>query len=126
MAQAKAQVSVRLRPLASQTERLDATGLKPKQVMKAALRKAMEGFTVGPDYIEPSKDARAAGSTYIFDTTLTVDAEALTRLRQKHDPLGVEGQYWLMRGQIEPAFWTALDDTLAQLAQPETSQKGTP
>lgn len=119
--QRKALVSVRARPLAAQAERIASTGLHPRQVMKAAWRRAVEGYSVGPTYIEPGNSERAGGPANLWETTLTVDAEALEVLARRHDPLGVEGGWWLIRGQLEPAFWTALDEVLAQL----TDAKGT-
>jgi hypothetical protein len=115
--QRKALVSVRARPLAAQAERIASTGLQPRQVMKAAWRRAVEGFSVGPTYIEPRPSERAGGAANLWETTLTVDAEALEKLARRHDPLGVEGGWWLIRGQLEPAFWTALDEVLAQVAE---------
>ena len=117
-------VSVRLRPLATQAERISASGLNPRQVMKAAWRKATESFTVGPAFVAMSEEERASGATFQFETTLMVDAQALAALAQERDPLGVESPWSLMRGQIEPSFWTELDAILAQLPKPKTSQDG--
>lgn len=117
-AQARTPVSVRVRPLATQADRIAATGVKPRQVMKAAWRQAVESCTVGPAFIDPPEDERAAGLAFQFETTLMVDADALAALAHERDPLGVESPWSLIRGQLEPTFWAALDAILAQLAKP--------
>lgn len=112
----KVHVPVRLRPLAEQVDHIAATGLRPRDVLKAAWRKATSGYVLGPDYIAPASVSRAGGAASFFNTTLTVDAEALAALARVHDPLGVQGGWWLLRGQVEPRFWGAIEDVLAQVA----------
>lgn len=120
-AQLRTSVPVRVRPLAVQAERISATGLNPRQVMKAAWRKALESCTVGSTFVAMPEGERAAGPTFQFVTTLMVDAEAMAALTKERDPLGVESPWFLVRGQLEPAFWTALDAILAQLPKPTPS-----
>ncbi len=112
-------VSLRLRPLTTQTERIDATGMDPREIMKAAWRLAVASCTVEPTFTKPPVAERAAGRTYLFESTVMVDAEVLAGLAREHDRLGVKGPWWLIRGQHEPAFWTALDAILEQLAAPD-------
>ena len=112
----KVHVPVRLRPLAEQVDRIAATGLRPRDVLKAAWRKATSGYVLGPDYIPAPSVSRAGGATIFFNTTLTVDSQALSALARVHDPLGVQGGWWLLRGQVEPRFWAAIEDVLAQVA----------
>ncbi|MBP1806997.1 hypothetical protein [Rubellimicrobium aerolatum] len=111
------QISVGIRPLATQVERIAATGLRKRDVLQAAWRKAAAGYVVGDAYVEPRAVERGGGRENLFDSTLTVDAGALDGLARVHDPLGVKGAWWLIRGQIEPAFWEAVDDVLAQIAK---------
>lgn len=112
-------VAVNVRPLARQTERIKATGLRPQDVLKAAWRTAVAGYTVTPSYVEAPAGKRAGGAVFLYNTTLTVEKEPLTALAQANDPLGVKSAWWLIRGQLEPTFWTALDDLLTRLAKPK-------
>lgn len=112
----KTTMTVRLRPLARQVDQIAATGLSPHQVIQAAWRKAAVGLSLSPTYVEPSPEPRAGLDNY-FTTTWRVDGDTLAALAQAHDPLGVAGSWFLIRGQVEPVFWQALDDMLAQLAQ---------
>lgn len=113
---ARVPVSVRIRPTVEQAGRIATTGLRTRDVLQAAWRQAVVGYRVGPDYVEPQAVARAGGPGGLFDTTLMVDAEPLEELARMHDPLRVKGSWWLIRGQIEPAFWAAIDDVLARIA----------
>lgn len=110
-------VSVRIRPSVEQAARIAATGLRGRDVLQAAWRKAAAGYAVGPDYVEPEDVARAGGPSGLFDTTLMVDAEPLEALARVHDPLSVKGAWWLIRGQMEPRFWTAVDEVLARISE---------
>lgn len=112
---ARAYVPVRVRARADQVDRIVATGLRPGDVLKAAWRKASSGYTVGPEFIEPAPAGRAGGSLH-YNTTLIVDAAALAALAREHDPLGVRGGWWLLRGQVEPRLWDAIEEVLAQVA----------
>lgn len=114
-------VSFRLHPLKTQVERIDAAGMEPRVIMRAAWRQAVASCTVQPTFIEPSKAEQVTSRTYLFDSTLNVDAEVVAKLAREHDRLGVKGHWWLIRGQLEPAFWTALDAVLDQLAEPSPS-----
>ena len=112
-------VAVNVRPLARQAERIKATGLRPQDVLKAAWRTAVAGYTVTPSYVEAPAGKRAGGATFLYNTTLTVEQEPLAALAQANDPLGVKSAWWLIRGQLEPTFWAALDDLLTRLAKPK-------
>jgi hypothetical protein len=112
-------VAVNVRPLARQAERIKATGLRPQDVLKAAWRTAVASYTVTPSYVEAPAGKRAGGATFLYNTTLTVEQEPLAALAQANDPLGVKSAWWLIRGQLEPTFWAALDDLLTRLAKPK-------
>lgn len=111
----RAYVPVRVRARADQVDRIVATGLRPGDVLKAAWRKASSGYEVGPEFVEPEPAGRAGGSLH-YNTTLIVDAAALAALAREHDPLGVRGGWWLLRGQVEPRLWDAIEEVLAQVA----------
>lgn len=114
-ARGKATVTVRVRPKAAQVERIAATAHPPKRVMKAAWRRAVEGYVLRPEYVEPVEGERAGGRDGFYSTTITVDAAALAALVREHDPLGTQGAWWVLRGQLEPLFWVALDGLLDEL-----------
>lgn len=115
----RAYVPVRVRARADQVDRIVATGLRPGDVLKAAWRKASSGYEVGPEFVEPEPAGRGGGSLH-YNTTLIVDAAALAALAREHDPLGVRGGWWLLRGQVEPRLWAAIEEVLAQVASRRT------
>lgn len=108
-------IAVSVRPLLGQMERIAATGLPPQDVLKAAWRKASAGFALAPKHVEPPREERTDGPEGCYATTFTVDAEALAALSRAQDPLGVRSPWSLVRGQVEPRFWKALDELLAGL-----------
>lgn len=110
-------VAVNTRPLAGQVERIRASGLPIRDLMKAAWRQATTGLTLEATYVPPPRAHCAPGAAYRFSTTWTIEAEPLATLAEEHDPLGVRGSWALIRGQVEPAVWTALDDVLARMAE---------
>lgn len=116
-------VAVNTRPLAAQVERMHATGLPVRDLMKAAWRQATTGLILEATYVDPPLVEVATGSAYRFSTTWTVAAATVAALAHEHDPLGVRGSWALIRGQVEPALWTALDDVLARMAERRHASK---
>lgn len=110
-------VAVNVRPLAAQAARIAATGLPCRDVLKAAWRKAIVDLTVDARYVAPAKAKLAGGADTRFVTSLSVDEDALAVLARDHDPLGVKSHWSLIRGQVEPAVWKALDEVLARVAE---------
>ncbi len=117
--------SVWVRPLLEQVDRIDATGLPPQRVLKAAWQRAAARYTLGPSYIEPAATDRSEGREYGFSTTLRLDADALSTLLHEHDPLRITPYWSLIRGQVEPLFWQALDEVLAELDKVTRAKRGT-
>lgn len=107
-------VTLDLRPLLRQVAPIAATGIAPGQVLRAAWLRALPGLVLRPTYAERSWEERAGPGSRIR-TTLAVDAGTLAALARAADPLGVEGPWFLLRGQVEPAFWSALDALLGEL-----------
>lgn len=110
-------VAVNVRPLATQAARIAATSLPCRDILKAAWRKAIADLTVDARYVAPAKAKLAGGADTRFVTSLSVDEDALTVLAREHDPLGVKSHWSLIRGQVEPAVWKALDEVLARVAE---------
>ena len=107
-------VTLDLRPLLRQVAPIAATGIAPGQVLRAAWLRALPGLVLRPIYAERSREERARPGSRIR-TTLAVDVGTLAALAHAADPLGVEGPWFLLRGQVEPAFWSALDALLGEL-----------
>ncbi|TNC66265.1 hypothetical protein [Rubellimicrobium roseum] len=110
-------IAVNARPLAMHVEQMAATGLPEQDVMKAAWRKTAARVALAPVFVEPPSADRAGGSTHVYSTTLTLDGSTLAALTEAQDPLGVKSPWSLVRGQIEPVFWAALDEVLAQVGR---------
>lgn len=83
-------------------------------MLRAAWLRALPGLVLRPIYVERSWEERAGPGSRIR-TTLAVDTGTLAALARAADPLGVEGPWFLLRGQVEPAFWSALDALLGEL-----------
>lgn len=111
-------VAVWVRPLVRQMDRIEATGLPTQDVLKAAWRKTSARYSVGTSYVEPPPGERAESRDCCYATTLMLDVEPLAALARVHDRLGIKSRWSLIRGQVEPAFWAALDELLAELAEP--------
>lgn len=107
-------VGARLRPLARQTARVVATGLPPRRVLGAAWRKALDGLALTGTYVAPPAEEQDR-TDLLLTTTWRVEAATLEALRSAVDPFGWEGRWFLVRGQVEPTFWAALDEVLAEL-----------
>ncbi|MBP1807674.1 hypothetical protein [Rubellimicrobium aerolatum] len=120
----KTMFSIWVRPLLAQVPRIDATGLPPQRVLKAAWQRCVARYTLAPGYVEPLAVERSEGRAYGFSTTLRLNAEALTTLLHEHDPLRITPYWSLIRGQVEPLFWQALDEVLAELDDAKTAKSG--
>ena len=108
-------VPIRLRPLLRQAARLEATGLPPRDVMRAAWRKATAALGAGALRFVPPQDEERVSGNVVLTTTWMVDAGMVATMARDHDPLNVKGPWSLLRGQAEPAFWQALDEVLDEL-----------
>lgn len=109
------QVDIRVTSLARQEAELLACGIDPRQVIRAALRNAVKGWTLSPDYVPPLDQRRAKHATWTARTSLAVPAAVFDRLQVERDPLGVCSRWSLVRGQVEPLVWDEIDALLATL-----------
>lgn len=110
-------IDIRVNALERQEEALIDCGVDPAHVIRAALRRAVKGWKLGPDFSPPPEEQRSRITAWQARTSLAVDANALAVLLRVQDPLDVLSKWTLIRGQVEPRVWAAIDIILAELAQ---------
>ena len=108
-------VDVRVTALERQAADLNACGINPAHVVRAALRRATKHWQLMPKFLPPRSDRTAKPSSWRMRTTVAVDADALTAIMATEDPLDVCSKWSLIRGQLEPLVWQEVDKILAQL-----------
>ncbi len=126
---AKRKIDIRVNALERQEEALIDCGVDPAHVIRAALRRAVKNWQLGPDFIPPSEDQRTRITEWRARTSLAVDADAVTALLHAHDPLDVLSKWALIRGQLEPRVWAEIDMLLFELAtenDPPNHAEGVP
>jgi hypothetical protein len=116
-------IDIRVNALARQEAALQACGVDPTHVVRAALRRAVKGWKLAPDFTPPSEEKRARLSHWQARTSLAVDAANLKALLRDHDPLDVLSKWALIRGQVEPRVWAEIDALLNEMADNATPPK---
>lgn len=109
-------IDIRVNALERQEEALIDCGVDPAHVIRAALRRAVKNWELGPDFIPPAEEQRTRITEWRARTSLAVDAGAVTTLLRAHDPLDVLSKWTLIRGQLEPRVWAEIDTILAEIA----------
>lgn len=109
-------IDIRLNALERQEEALIDCGVDPAHVIRAALRRAVKTWQLGPEFVPPSEEQRTRITEWRARTSLAVDANALTSILHAHDPLDVLSKWALIRGQIEPRVWAEIDILLDEIA----------
>ena len=109
-------IDIRVNALERQEEALIDCGVDPAHVIRAALRRAVKNWQLGPDFVPPSEEQRTRITEWRARTSLAVDAVALTALLRAEDPLDVLSKWTLIRGQIEPRVWAAIDSLLVEIS----------
>ena len=109
-------IDIRVNALERQEEALIDCGVDPAHVIRAALRRAVKNWELGPDFVAPSEDQRTRITEWRARTSLAVDADAVTALLRAHDPLDVLSKWTLIRGQLEPRVWAEIDAILSEIA----------
>jgi hypothetical protein len=102
--------------LERQEEALIDCGVDPAHVIRAALRRAVKNWQLGPDFIAPSEERRTRITEWRARTSLSVDAGVVNALLRAHDPLDVLSKWTLIRGQLEPRVWAEIDLILGEIA----------
>ena len=114
---ARRTIDIRVNALARQEAALLACGVDPAHVIRAALRRSVKGWELGPVYMRPSEERLTRKINWQARTSLAVDAIRLQLLLRDHDPLDVLSKWALIRGQLEPLVWKEIDDLLIQISQ---------
>lgn len=109
-------IDIRVNALERQEEALIDCGVDPAHVIRAALRRAVKTWQLGPEFVPPSGEQRTRITEWRARTSLAVDANALTSILHAHDPLDVLSKWALIRGQIEPRVWAEIDILLDEIA----------
>ena len=102
--------------LERQAAALNACGINPAHVVRAALRRTTKHWQLKSEFVPPAHQRTAKPSSWRMRTTVAVDAEALTAIMATEDPLDVCSKWSLIRGQLEPLVWQEIDGILAELA----------
>jgi len=110
-------IDIRVNALERQEEALIDCGVDPAHVIRAALRRAVKGWKLSPDFSPSPEEQRSRITEWQARTSLAVDADALAVLLRSQDPLDVLSKWTLIRGQVEPRVWAEIDIILAELAQ---------
>ena len=115
-------IDIRVNALERQEEALIDCGVDPAHVIRAALRRAVKIWELGPDFVPSSEKQRTRITEWRARTSLAVDANALGALLRIHDPLDVLSKWALIRGQVEPRVWAEIDALLDEIAAKGTEQ----
>jgi hypothetical protein len=110
-------IDIRVNALEGQEEALIDCGVDPAHVIRAALRRTVKNWQLGPDFVPPSEEQRTRITEWRARTSLAVDARALAALLRNHDPLDVLSKWTLIRGQLEPRVWSEIDMILSELGE---------
>ena len=116
-------IDIRVNALSRQEAALRACGVDPAHVVRAALRRAIKGWSLSSVFAPPSEEARTRNTKWQARTSLAVDATALDGLLRRHDPLDVLSKWALIRGQVEPRVWAEIDAILAEIDKDTALQK---
>ncbi|MBC7146333.1 MAG: hypothetical protein H5U24_13130 [Thioclava marina] len=124
--QATRKIDIRVSALERQEEALIDCGVDPAHVIRAALRRAVRNWQLGPDFVPPSEEQRTRITEWRARTSLAVDAGAVTALLRAHDPLDVLSKWTLIRGQLEPRVWAEIDALLDEIADRAAAAQDAP
>ena len=105
---------------------LNACGINPAHVVRAALRRATKHWQLKPEFVPLAHHRTAKPSSWRMRTTVAVDAETLTTIMATEDPLDVCSKWSLIRGQLEPLVWQEIDRILAELADAAAQSEDSP
>jgi hypothetical protein len=108
-------IDIRVNALERQEGALQACGVEPAHVVRAALRRAVKGWHLSPIFASPSNEQRTRNTQWQARTSLAVDATSLAVLLRDHDPLDVLSKWALIRGQVEPRIWAEIDILLDEI-----------
>ena len=113
-------IDIRVNALERQEEALIDCGVDPAHVIRAALRRAVKNWELGPVFIPHAEEQRTRITEWRARTSLAVDASAVAALQRANDPLDVLSKWTLIRGQLEPRVWAEIDAILDEIAKRAT------
>jgi len=109
-------IDIRVNALERQEAALQACGVEPAHVVRAALRRAVKGWHLSPIYAPAFDNQRTRNTQWQARTSLAVDATSLAIVLRDHDPLDVLSKWALIRGQVEPRIWAEIDILLDEIS----------
>jgi hypothetical protein len=109
-------IDIRVNALERQEAALEACGVEPAHVVRAALRRAVKGWHLSPVFAPIAEERRTRNTQWQARTSLAVNAASLDVLLRAHDPLDVLSKWALIRGQVEPRIWEEIDTILEEIA----------
>ena len=101
---------------AKQIAVLEEKGLKMKDIVTLAGRRATERFTLSPHFI-PKPDAERLPMKRGYHTSKRLPSNLLDIMRKEQDPLGISSDPAMVRGQFELLFWSCLDEVIKELEE---------
>lgn len=99
---------------AKQMAVLEEKGLRMKDIVTLAGRRATERFVISPEFI-PKSEAERLPMKQGYHTSKRLPGSILDAMREKQDPLGISSDPAMVRGQFELLFWSCLDDVIKEL-----------
>ncbi|WP_439144228.1 hypothetical protein [Planktotalea sp.] len=99
---------------AKQMAVLEEKGLKMKDIVTLAGRRATERFVLSPDFI-PKPEAERLPMKQGYHTSKRLPGPILDAMRKERDPLGISSDPAMVRGQFELLFWSCLDEVIKEL-----------
>ena len=99
---------------AKQMAILEEKGLKMKDIVTLAGRRATERFFLSPDFV-PKPEAERLPMKQGYHTSKRLPGSILDAMRKEQDPLGISSDPAMVRGQFELLFWSCLDDVITEL-----------
>lgn len=99
---------------AKQMAVLEEKGLKMKDIVTLAGRRATERFVLSPDFV-PKPEAERLPMKQGYHTSKRLPGPILDAMRKEQDPLGISSDPAMVRGQFELLFWSCLDDVITEL-----------
>lgn len=109
-------IDIRVNALERQEAALEACGVEPAHVIRAALRRAVKGWHLSPVLAPVAEERRTRNTRWQARTSLAIDSTSLNVLLRDHDPLAVLSKWALIRGQLEPRIWDEIDTILNEIA----------
>ena len=99
---------------AKQMVALEEKGLKMKDIVTLAGRRATERFVLSRKFI-PKPEAERLPMKKGYHTSKRLPGSILDAMREEQDPLGISSDPAMVRGQFELLFWSCLDEVIKEL-----------